>query len=87
MQRPRLGVGAALAWTATQALWLHQGYRLEFWGESTFVPGLWAAGMLFFGANCWILGTVVSDIGRRTDGVREMVEREENKDKVSGIRT
>jgi phosphatidylinositol glycan class M len=45
-----------------QALWLQQGYELEFLGKSTFVPGLWVASMLFFGINCWILGIVVSDI-------------------------
>lgn len=46
-----------------QALWLQQGAALEFFGESTFVPGLWLASLLFFGVNCWILGVVVADIG------------------------
>lgn len=46
-----------------QALWLQQGYELEFLGKSTFVPGLWLASMVFFAVNCWILGIIVSDIG------------------------
>ena len=44
-------------------LWLQQGFQLEFLGKSTFVPGLWAAGLLFFAVNCWILGIIVKDIG------------------------
>jgi phosphatidylinositol glycan class M len=49
-----------------QALWLQQGYNLEFLGKSTFVPGLWAASAAFFLINCWILGLIVADI--RVDG-------------------
>jgi phosphatidylinositol glycan class M len=48
-----------------QALWLQQGYQLEFLGHSTFVPGLWLSSMAFFAVNCWILGLVVADIGNR----------------------
>ena len=44
-------------------LWLQQGFQLEFLGKSTFVPGLWGAGLLFFAVNCWILGIIVKDIG------------------------
>lgn len=40
-------------------------------GKSTFVPGLWGAGLLFFAVNCWILGFVVSDIGNVDDGKGE----------------
>lgn len=46
-----------------QALWLHQGYRLEFLGLSSFVPGLYLAGLLFFAVNVWILGIIVQDVG------------------------
>ena len=49
-------------WVLGQALWLQQGYQLEFLGRSTFVPGLWLASLLLFGVNCWILGIVVGDV-------------------------
>lgn len=58
-----LGISAALIWIATQGLWLQQGFQLEFLGQSTFVPGLWLASLLFFLTNVWILGIIVSDIG------------------------
>jgi hypothetical protein len=43
--------------------WLHQGFRLEFLGISTFVPGLWLASLGFFAVNVWILGIIVMDVG------------------------
>ncbi|RDL33603.1 Glycosyltransferase family 50 protein [Venustampulla echinocandica] len=58
-----LGLSVAALWVATQGLWLHQGFQLEFLGKSTFVPGLWVAGILFFLTNAWILGIIVLDIG------------------------
>ena len=61
-RNPVLGLVALALWIITQALWLWFGYRLEFLGESTFVPGLFGASLLFFLVNCWILGVVVSDI-------------------------
>jgi len=51
----------------SKALWLQQGAALEFFGKSTFVPGLWLASMFFFGVNCWILGIIVGDIGAQSD--------------------
>jgi hypothetical protein len=51
------------AWIGTQALWLHQGFALEFLGKSTFVPGLWVSSLLFFLTNVWILGIIVKDVG------------------------
>ncbi|PPJ50160.1 hypothetical protein CBER1_05174 [Cercospora berteroae] len=62
LRKPRSGVTALLLWVAGQALWLQQGFQLEFLGNSTFVPGLWLAGILFFLANCWILGIIVEDV-------------------------
>ncbi|KAI5921075.1 glycosyltransferase family 50 protein [Camillea tinctor] len=56
------GVPALALWVAGQALWLQQGYELEFLGHSTFVPGLWAAAQTFFLVNCWILGIIVEDL-------------------------
>lgn len=63
LSNPKLGFSAGALWVLTQALWLQQGFELEFLGKSTFVPGLWGASMLFFLCNCWILGIIVSDIG------------------------
>jgi len=51
----------------TQAAWLQQAYALEFLGQSTFFPGLFTAGLAFFAVNCWILGIMIEDIGRRGD--------------------
>lgn len=46
-----------------QAVWLGVGYRLEFLGQSVFVPGLFGAAVGFFGVNCWVLWVVVGDAG------------------------
>jgi GPI mannosyltransferase 1 subunit M len=62
LRYPRTGITALVGWVLGQALWLQQGYQLEFLGKSTFVPGLWLASLLFFSINCWILGIVISDI-------------------------
>lgn len=62
LNRPALGGTALALWVLGQAAWLQQGYQLEFLGRSTFVPGLFAAGLAFFVVNCWILGIVVSDV-------------------------
>ena len=63
-----LGLTAAALWVAAQVLWLQQGFQLEFLGKSTFVPGLWTAGIMFFLTNTWILGIIVSDIGSGATG-------------------
>lgn len=65
MKRPSLGITALALWVLGQALWLQQGFELEFLGKSTFAPGLWLAGMVFFGINCWILGIIVEDISAK----------------------
>jgi len=64
LAKPTLGLTALVAWIFGQAIWLQQGYQLEFLGKSTFFPGLWLATIIFFGINCWILGVIVSDIRR-----------------------
>ncbi|KAH8646599.1 GPI mannosyltransferase 1 [Tricladium varicosporioides] len=75
------GIATLLLWVGTQAAWLQQAYNLEFLGISTFVPGLWWAGLGFFGVNCWVLGTMVVDIG---SGVRIIIW--EGKDRKRGAR-
>ncbi|KAG9685435.1 hypothetical protein KCU95_g7575, partial [Aureobasidium melanogenum] len=72
LRRPKPGYSALALWVFGQALWLQQGYELEFLGKSTFVPGLWVASMLFFGINCWILGIVVSDINSQPSSTSVM---------------
>ncbi|KAG5993138.1 GPI mannosyltransferase 1 [Claviceps pusilla] len=61
LREPRVGLSALALWLASQSAWLHQGYQLEFLGQSTFFPGLWGASLGFFATNCWILGLVVRD--------------------------
>ncbi|PGG97359.1 hypothetical protein AJ79_09230 [Helicocarpus griseus UAMH5409] len=67
--RPLLGMTALALWVAAQALWLHQGYRLEFLGLSVFTPCLVLASLVFFAVNIWILGIVIADVGRCGDGM------------------
>lgn len=62
LKSPRLGTVALVLWIAGQAIWLQQGFVLEFLGNSSFVPGLWLASILFFLTNCWILGILVDDV-------------------------
>ncbi|OAP62163.1 hypothetical protein AYL99_04366 [Fonsecaea erecta] len=68
LARPSLGITALALWVLGQAIWLQQGYRLEFLGKSAFVPGLFAASLAFFGINCWILGVVVGDVVDKPTG-------------------
>ncbi|OKL62617.1 GPI mannosyltransferase 1 [Talaromyces atroroseus] len=63
IRNPLLGIGALVMWVLFQAFWLHQAFQLEFMGFSTFLPGLWCAGLGFFLVNSWILGIIVSDVG------------------------
>ncbi|GIC93206.1 glycosylphosphatidylinositol-alpha 1,4 mannosyltransferase I [Aspergillus udagawae] len=63
MKNPRKGILVGLLWVVAQALWLQQGYNLEFLGLSSFVPGLFLASSFFFVVNVWILGIIVEDVG------------------------
>ncbi|GKZ29592.1 GPI mannosyltransferase 1 [Aspergillus brasiliensis] len=63
LRNPRFGASVAAAWVVGQALWLQQGYNLEFLGLSSFVPGLFLASLGFFAVNVWILGVIVEDVG------------------------
>jgi phosphatidylinositol glycan class M len=62
VKKPLLGLLALAAWVLGQAYWLYEGYKLEFLGQQAFVPGLFYAGLVFFAANCWILGLLIDDI-------------------------
>lgn len=62
-KKPLLGISALALWIGGQALWLYQGFRLEFHGLSTFTPGLFLASLTFFLVNIWILGIIVADVG------------------------
>jgi len=57
------GLVMIAAWVAGQAMWLQQGYELEFLGNSTFLPGLWMSSINFFLLNCWTLSNIVEDVG------------------------
>ncbi|KAK7529134.1 PIG-M-domain-containing protein [Phyllosticta citribraziliensis] len=63
LKKPRKGIAALLLWILGQALWLQQGYELEFLGRSTFARGLWSSSVVFFLINAWILGVIISDVG------------------------
>ncbi|KAJ5698067.1 GPI mannosyltransferase 1 [Penicillium macrosclerotiorum] len=63
IKKPTLGITAAILWVLGQALWLSQGYNLEFLGLSAFVPGLFLASLFFFAVNIWILGIIIHDVG------------------------
>ncbi|KAL5333892.1 PIG-M-domain-containing protein [Aspergillus crustosus] len=62
LKSPRLGITVAALWVVGQALWLQQGYYLEFLGVSSFVPGLFLSSLGFFAVNAWILGIIVEDV-------------------------
>lgn len=79
--KPKTGVSALAAWVITQvssppnllfqrsirqALWLFEGYKLEFLGHQTFVPGLHFAGLAFFVVNCVVLGIAIKDVASIT---------------------
>ncbi|KAF1949914.1 hypothetical protein CC80DRAFT_598543 [Byssothecium circinans] len=57
-----VGITSLVLWVLGQAAWLQQGYQLEFNGQSTFMPGLWASSILFFAINVGILGIIIRDI-------------------------
>ncbi|OOF90950.1 glycosyltransferase family 50 protein [Aspergillus carbonarius ITEM 5010] len=62
LRNPRFGGLVAALWVVGQALWLQQGYNLEFLGLSSFVPGLFLTSIGFFAVNVWILGVIVDDV-------------------------
>ncbi|KAK9468878.1 PIG-M-domain-containing protein [Lipomyces arxii] len=62
LRKKWLGVWSLILWTLSQVLWLQQGFELEYLGKSTFFPGIFAATLIFFSVNIWILGVTIEDI-------------------------
>lgn len=79
LRRPQLGLAALAAWVATQGAWLHQGYQLEFLGESTFFPGLWGSSLAFFAVNIGLLVIIVIDIKDRRAEKQKVEGEKKNK--------
>jgi GPI mannosyltransferase 1 subunit M len=56
--------GLTLAvWIGSQALWLSQAYLLENKAQDTYLR-VWLAGLVFLGAQAWVLATVIQAWGR-----------------------
>lgn len=47
-------------WCSVQAIWLYSAYLLEFKGWNTF-GFIWMQGMIFFGANCFIMKVLIEN--------------------------
>lgn len=52
------GITMVALWVGGQALWLSQGFRLEFLGEEVFLE-LWASGVIMLGINAWLVVALV----------------------------
>lgn len=75
LRRPSIGITSLVLWILGQFAWLQQGFQLEFNGRSTFVPGLWASGIMFFLVNVGILGIIINDTKTRPDSSIRTVKK------------
>jgi len=50
-------------WVGTQALWLHEAYKLEFLGEDVFL-GLWVRSLIYVAGGAWVLGGIMDGYAR-----------------------
>lgn len=60
---PARGAAMAAVWLGAELHWLSWAYRLEFLGQDVFL-GVWAAGLLFFAANAWVVLSIVRAAAR-----------------------
>ncbi|KAL1663248.1 glycosyltransferase family 50 protein [Schizophyllum commune] len=63
----RKAVSTIAVWVLSQALWLWNGFRLEFLGENVFLA-LWASSLVYVAAHGWVLGQIIDAY----DGGREV---------------
>ncbi|KAL1742391.1 glycosyltransferase family 50 protein [Schizophyllum fasciatum] len=71
--RPRRAILTAAVWVLSQALWLWNGFRLEFLGENVFLE-LWGASLVYVLAHGWVLGQIIDSYGDRVQRRSEKVE-------------
>jgi phosphatidylinositol glycan class M len=46
-------------WVGVQALWLSEGYKLEFLGQDVFLT-LWFRGLIYVVGNAWVLTAIMN---------------------------
>ncbi|TRM62599.1 PIG-M-domain-containing protein [Schizophyllum amplum] len=56
--RRREAVLCVVVWALAQAVWLFNGYRLEFLGENVFLA-LWASSLVYVLGHGWVLGQII----------------------------
>ncbi|KAL1757180.1 glycosyltransferase family 50 protein [Schizophyllum commune] len=64
---PGKAVMTVAVWVLSQALWLWNGFRLEFLGENVFLA-LWVSSLVYVAGHGWVLGQIIDAY----DGGREV---------------
>ena len=64
---PGKAVMTVAVWVLSQALWLWNGFRLEFLGENVFLA-LWVSSLAYVAGHGWVLGQIIDAY----DGGREV---------------